>query len=67
MIVSTWNGGTDYGGCIGAGNGWNNSVINHHFATSTYQPKCGSTPTDRHLAQHLHGIAGTSRTVRPTR
>ena len=39
MIVSTWNGGTDYGGCIGAGNGWNNSVIDHHFATSTYQPE----------------------------
>ncbi len=39
MIVSTWNGGTDYGGCLGSGNGWNNTVIDHHFATSTYQPE----------------------------
>ena len=40
MLVSTWTGGgTDYGGCIGAGNGWNNSMVDHHFATSSYQPE----------------------------
>ncbi len=38
MIDSTWKGGgTDYGGCLGAGNGWDNedSSTNHHKFANT--------------------------------
>jgi prepilin-type N-terminal cleavage/methylation domain-containing protein/prepilin-type processing-associated H-X9-DG protein len=37
MLVSTWTGGgTDYGGCLGAGDGWLNSTKGHRFTDSTY-------------------------------
>jgi prepilin-type N-terminal cleavage/methylation domain-containing protein len=37
MLSASWTGGgTDYGGCLGAGNGWDNSTASHPFTdTST--------------------------------
>ena len=41
MVVATWTGGgTDYGGCLGATNGWDDQVppekaTNHRFTTTT--------------------------------
>lgn len=37
MLVALWRGGgTDYGGCLGAGNGWNNNAATHTFSDSPF-------------------------------
>ena len=40
-LVSSWiSGGNDYGGCLGAGNGWSNDSTSsdHHQFTDTPEP-----------------------------